>query len=232
MNKEDKEVARREIYKYFLDLKFRISIYDKAKKEMDTYLASYFNVFNYINPNENKLSDIFADFLNPKGNHGQNDMFLKEFVNILGIDLDYDLSCCKVGRENSTSYIQNNKRRIDIVLNFKNEFEIGIENKPWDTDQENQLQDYHEHLSKKYDDNFCMVYISGDGSQPISIDDDLKDKLNEEKKLIVLTYEVEINNWLKSCYKECKSEKIRIFIKDFIEFIENNFENLYDDMGE
>lgn len=221
--------------RYYSDLQFRLSLYNKAKKEMDTYISSDFNVFDYIQPNENKLSDIFADLLNPDGKHGQKDTFLKEFIKMLGIvDFEYEFIKCKITREDSTVYIKNSKRRIDITLNFENRYEIGIENKPWDFEQENQLQDYNEHLSRKYNDNYCIAFLSGYGATPDSIDDELRKKLISEGKFRMLTYRNELICWLHECYKECKSEKIRIFLNDLKSYIENNFENLYveDDGGE
>ncbi|NOH17266.1 PD-(D/E)XK nuclease family protein [Clostridium cochlearium] len=232
MNKEEKQTETYKIAKYFSELQFRINIYNKAKKETDVYLASDFNVFDYINPNENKLSDIIANLLDPNGTHGQKDTFLKEFLKIIDKKIDYDLMDCRIVREDPTTYIQNNQRIIDITINFENKFEIGIENKTWDKEQENQLQDYQKHLRKKYGENFCIIYISGDGSEPESLSLKLKKQLLKENKLIILKYKSHIKNWLDECYKECKSEKIRIFINDFINYVEQNFEDLYEDLEE
>ena len=220
----------KEFRRYFSDIQFRMGIYDKAKKEMDIHLASEFNVFEYINPNENGLSDIFADLLDPKGKHGQKDMFLKSFLNIIKQKPQISSMNCKTIREDTTNYIRNNLRRIDITLNFEDGFMIGIENKPWDTEQDNQLKDYQEHLRKKHGENWCLVYVSGDGSEPVSIRKKLKEQLVETGQLIVLSYEDDIIKWLTECYKECKAERVRIFIQDFIKYIEENFENVSDCM--
>ena len=216
------------ITRYFSELQFRMNIYDDAKKDMDVYLASSFSVFQYIKTDENKLSEIIADLLNPQGKHGQKDAFLQEFVKLLPNDFLYDLNTCRVARETATAYIANNQRRMDITLKFADKFEIAIENKPWDSEQENQLQDYQEHLTRKYGEKFCLVYISGDGSPPVSIEPELKEQMEAEGRLMVLTYADEMLTWLEHCYKECKAEKIRHFIKDFIHYIEGEFENSYD----
>ncbi len=217
------------ITRYFSELQFRMNIYDNAKKDMDVYLASSFNVFDYIKTDENKLSDIMADLLNPEGKHGQKDAFLQEFIKLLTDDFSYDLNTCRVARETSTAYIANNQRRMDITLKFADKFEIAIENKPWDSEQENQLQDYQEHLTRKYGEKFCLVYITGDGSPPVSIEPELKEQMLDEGRLVVLTYADEMLTWLEHCYKECKAEKIRNFIKDFMQYIESEFQNSYDD---
>lgn len=220
------------IIRYFSDLQFRMNIYEETKKDMDVYLASSFNVFEYIKPNENGLSDIMADLLNPQGKHGQKAAFLQAFINLLTDDFPYDLSTCKVARETSTAYISNNQRRMDITLRFAGRYAIVIENKPWDSEQENQLQDYQEHLTRKYGEKFCLVYITGDGSQPVSIMPTLKEKMKAEGKLVVLNYAEDLIKWLEICFKECQAEKVRHFIKDFMQYIENHFENSYDEENE
>jgi len=225
----DQKQFKKDLDKYFFDVQFLMKIYDKTKKETDLTLASNFNVFNYINPNENGLSNIFADLLNPNGNHGQREAFLKEFLNIIKQNKKVALMNCKIVREDVTHCISNNLRRIDITLYFENGFVVGIENKPWSTEQDNQLQDYQEHLNKKYGVNWCLVYVSGDGSEPISIKENLKEQYIETGKLVVLNYEEDVAQWLNNCYKECKAEKVRVFIKDFIAYIEENFENVSED---
>lgn len=112
----DLKQFKRELDRYFFEVQFLMKIYNKGKKETDLSLASDFNVFNYINPNENRLSDIFADLLDPNGNHGQRDVFLKEFLNITNQNKKVALMNCKIVREDITNYISNNLRRIDITL--------------------------------------------------------------------------------------------------------------------
>lgn len=229
MAPKDSGFSKQAIARYYNDLHFRMNIYNKAKKDMDVHLASEFNVFDYINPDENKLSDIMADLLNPQGKHGQTTTFLEAFVALLKMDdFPYELATCKIAREISTAYIVNNQRRIDITLNFANAFKIAIENKPWDSEQENQLKDYQKHLERKFGRNYCIVYISGDGSPPESLEKTLKEELKREGRLVVLNYQDDMKCWLQTCYKECKAEKIRAFIKDFIQYIDSNFENLYE----
>lgn len=218
------------IIKYFSELQFRMDIYNKAERDMDVYLARRFNVFNYIKPKENDLSDILADFLNPQGRHGQKEVFLQAFINMLDIECCYDLVHCRVTREKSTSYIENHQRRMDITLNFDNKFAIVIENKPWADEQVGQLQDYQEHLTKKFGNHFCLVYLTGDGSPPESLDTELKKAMQADRRLVVQTYARHTLSWLETCYKECKAEKIRNFLQDFMEYIGNNFKDLYEDM--
>ncbi len=216
-------IQKTKVDNFFSMLSFRLKNFMTAKKKLDLYLAIDFNVFNFIKPDENRLSDILSNLLDPSGSHGQNDMFLKEFLKVIELDsFPNNLINCKVIREVSTSYIKKSQRRIDIILDF-GDSGIGIENKPWAIEQEDQIKDYCEHLKRKYKDKFFLIYLSGDGSEPSSIEDVEKKDLQKQNKLKVLSYSENFRKWLESCYKECNSEKIRWFIKDFIEYIDNNF---------
>ena len=64
---------------------------------------------------------------------------------------------------------------------------MGIENKPWAIEQTDQIKDYVEHMRAKYGD-FAIVYLSGDGSEPQSIDEQERVKLTRANRLIVFSY--------------------------------------------
>jgi len=209
------------IERYFYDLSFRLINFNAAKKKMDVYLSSDFNVFKLINPDENKLSDIISDLLDSSGNHGQGDLFLREFLSVANITKKHN-SDYKVLREDTTTYITHANRRIDITIDI-GEWGIGIENKPWAFEQKDQVKDYQEHLDKKYSGDFILVYMTGDGSDPDSIDEELKNLLLDQKKLIIFPYPGQLIDWLRRCQKECESDKYRWFLKDFIEYIDTNF---------
>ncbi len=92
-------VSHIELKRFFTDIKARIGqeeakatpnlselksffseIRDKVEPQqrlLDQKMATGFNVFDFIDPDENKLSDILAWLLDPKGSHGQNDLFLQ-----------------------------------------------------------------------------------------------------------------------------------------------------------
>ena len=96
-------------------------------------LAPLFNVFDFILPDENRLSDIIAFLLDPKERggqgdafHGQRDTFLKLFLKMVGLENRFDYSKpINVHREEPTDEC----RRIDIVLDQQDFFGLGIENK-------------------------------------------------------------------------------------------------------
>jgi len=222
MTLEKKQIIRKKIIeRYFLDLNFRIENFNSTRKRMDVYLSSDFNVFELINPDENKLSDIISDLLDSSGTHAQGDLFLREFLTVANIKKT-NTSNYKVVREDATTYICHSNRRIDITIDMAT-CGIGIENKPWALDQEDQVRDYQEHLNRKYNGNFVLVYMSGDGSDPTSIEEEFKKHLLNQKKLIIFKYPDELIKWLRRCKKECESEKYRWFLRDFIQYVETHF---------
>jgi hypothetical protein len=131
------------IEKILSKLKSKIDAHKEFKKEYNKQLAFDFSLFNFFNVGENKVSQILAYFLDEKQNHGQGDLFLKEFVNqFYGKEIDTTNSiniCEKVITQN---------RRIDIYLEI-GELIIAIENKIWADDQHNQLKDYATYLEQK-----------------------------------------------------------------------------------
>lgn len=229
MEDEAKVSLEEELARFFSDLNFRLELFESAKHKLDVYLASEFNVFSYISPDESRLSDIIAELLNPKGRHGQGEVFLREFFGILDKSLDCSGSC-RVVREQVTDSIPQSQRRIDILLEIDG-FGVGIENKPWAGEQAEQLSDYQKYLKNKYKDNYLLVYLSGSGDEPQSISADERRRLKGEGKLKVLSYPGGFRNWLIACYKECKAEKIRWFLSDFIDFVERNFAIEYKEEG-
>jgi hypothetical protein len=152
-------ILESQVAHFFADLQFRLEIAHTSKRHLDRYLASDFDVFRYILPDENRLSDILADLLKPNGLHGQGDLFLREFLKVVGTKPEQFLprNVRHVMREDMTHHIMASHRRIDITIDF-GVAGIGIENKPWAGEQPDQLRDYAAHLAKKYRDNFVLIY--------------------------------------------------------------------------
>ena len=185
-------------------------------------LSPHFNCFNYIKPNENKLSAIIADLLDPKGSHGQGELFFSLFLEIFDVNFnshfDVPLNRWIVRLEESTTEIENSSRRIDIIISCGTHC-IGIENKPWAIDQNMQINDYAEHLNS-YDKKWCLLYLSGSNSLPglRSITEDKRNELISEGFLKCCSYKNQIIPWLVNCEAKCRSENVRHFMKDFINY--------------
>lgn len=218
----------RRLTNFFQPLIFRYRVAKEIKKQTDKYLASDFNLIELIKPDENRISDLVALLLNPKGEHGQGKTFLKEFIEYLKGFLEktenlkalgqIDISQVSVEKEFATY----EGRRIDIFVKFPG-FVIGIENKPWAGERDRQLADYNEFLQNFGNENYILIYLDGWGREATSMDEQTKEKLKQEGKFLEVSYNNFLKPWLIKCYKECEAEKVRWFLKDFVNWIEDNF---------
>ena len=210
---------------------------EKKKSFQENYkyfaprIAPKFNSFNYLRPNENGLSEIIADLLNPKGLHEQGTVFLYEFLNLIErTDIfnyfqDYDF---KIICESVTDLMEASLRRIDIELAFGQRFGIAIENKPHACEQENQLSHYADQMKRKYGNtDWLLIFLLGYEGKPTSIDKNKLKDLSQNNNFLQIDYSV-IIEWLNVCKEKCKSDKIRYFINDFIEHCKLRFLGIAD----
>jgi hypothetical protein len=178
-------------------------------------------VLSYIRPDENRLSDIISDLLDPTGTHGQGSVFLHGFLEMIAVPSESIRPPYRVSREDRTLF----ERRIDITL-VVGDFGIGIENKPWADEGENQLKDYMIHLRGKYGERCLLVYLSGDGSAPVSLDpNDLTEPV-AARRFKALSYSAHLHQWLKRCLRNCQAEKVRWFLHDLMNYVESEFEHV------
>ncbi|QEM10190.1 PD-(D/E)XK nuclease family protein [Mucilaginibacter rubeus] len=211
-----------QVESYYNDICYQFDLLKKYSSQSQLYLSSEFNVFDYINPNENRLSDIVAELLNPKGKHGQGDVFLLKFLELLDLPNREKLraSIPLIYREASTSLIKHTQKRIDILLDWR-EFGMVIENKPWATDQIEQISDYRNYMRARYGNNFLIVYLSKSNTTPneLSISAGDLDILKMQGQYINVLFAYGFLNWLISCRNICQSDKYRWFLRDFIDYI-------------
>lgn len=208
---------------------------DKVDDEMALRLGSRFNVFDVIRPNENRISDILRDLLDPHGMHGQGDRFLRAFLTLCTIEAAWcsPRASVRVEREHRTTTLDS-ARRIDLVLHFAGteaRGAIAIENKPHAGEQVRQLEDYAEHLSREYDDRFWVIYLSGDGRGPTTLGEwDMR--LRRDGRSCTIAYgnrgarqgRSTLQEWVKACAHLADADKIRWFLLDFEQWIGRTFD--------
>ncbi len=188
--------------------------YREGKRDKDRFLSTDFNVFERIEPDENTLSDIIADLLEPTGSHGQKRIFLDAFLRqITRITHDNLLEQpCKVHPE--ASYQNGNDiGRIDILVEFNSGFRIGIENKWGAGEGDDQLLRYRNYLNGVSNGKFCLIYLTPDGREPDSISP------GDKNRLLLMSYRSDILEWLRKCVQLCESDKFRWFLRDFMDYI-------------
>ncbi len=212
--------------RFFRKARFEYELYKKVKKEIDKYLSTDFNFLDIIRPSEDKISDLIKILLEPNGIHGQGsiflDLFLNQLKNLWEGNIADSYEKVSIIREKTTDLLEKEKkdRRIDILIEIE-KFVIGIENKPRADEQNEQLDDYFKYLQKRSNSkkDFLLIFLPGTKREPMSISDNNKNSRN----FINVTYKELLIPWLEECYKNCESQKVRFFIKDFIDWINKNF---------
>ena len=213
---------KQETRRFFEGANQGLAIWRQATANLDLHLARRFTFFHFINLDENRMSDVFAYLLNPDENHGQGDLFLREFLSDVPLEWlpESDWSRVRIGREVITSRIENWNRRIDIEIAFRiadSWAAIAVENKPWAEDQDQQLSDYARHLESMYDGHFKLIYLTPNGEDPpeYSIKREKREKLGNKLANASIRKWASDNGWLKRAESEVKAERVRWFVSDF-----------------
>lgn len=143
--------------------------------------------------NEVKIHSRFlADLLNPKGSHGQKDVFLKKFVERFGIET-FDTIKTKVDVEFFIGQVTEcTGGRMDILIRCEEKV-VMIENKIYAIEQPNQLT-----RDRNYRPNGKLFYLTLNGKES-------EDKNIDKNDYECISYENDILNWLEECRKESVS---------------------------
>ncbi len=218
--RQTKVIEQPELQQFFEDISYRLELAQTTQRRIDQKLATRFNIFNLIEPDENKLSDILAGLLDPNGDHGQGDLFLRLLFEKLELRLTHT-KVAMVQREAPTTHnVLKNHRRIDVLVEAG--ALIAIENKVDSLEQPDQIKDYLEHLiqcARNQAVPYALIYLTPNGRQPTSLQ---KETVEKHRELHCWSYQNELYDWLEQCRRACEAEKIRYFIADFLSYIETS----------
>lgn len=184
--------------------------------------GDFFNIFSILKMETDEVkthSAFLAELLNPRGTHGQGNIFINEFVkSILHIN-DLDTENAEVNVEYSIGPVSKDYKqggRIDILIRFrKPDFLILIENKIDAGDQPYQLFRYNSFAtnSKK---PYKLLYLTKDGHKPSDLSIGTEDG---KQYWDSLSYSRNIKKWLSDCVVLIKSSAVSEMIKQYIGLI-------------
>lgn len=213
--------GQKDLQQFFSAISVPIARAEENQRKLDREEATHFNVFDLIKPDENRLSDILADLLNPKGSHGQSDLFLCLLLEKLGfVSAVKGTQAAKVHREASTYAIHNQRRRMDVLVECG--VLLAIENKKDSPEQEKQVKDYLEHLaccSSASQQPHMLIYLTPDRHLPASLNAAEIRAAQTEGRLRCWSHQRELRDWLENCRHQCQAQKIQYFLGDFIIYI-------------
>jgi len=185
-------------YKNLLD---QVNAINTRYKKIDELTGENFNVFRILKLESSEVrmhSAFIAELLNPKGSHGQKEIFLELFIKSFCFKNNpIDTFSCKVKVEEDIGRINIDRTqggRIDIIVTDKHNHQIVIENKIYAGDQEHQLTRYFNYSTKA-----DIIYLTLDGKLPS--DYSSGDMINGEHYKCS-SYKHDILNWLELCRKE------------------------------
>lgn len=218
------------IQKLLTKVKHITDIDDKVQEERRKR-GELFNVFNVIGLRSEEVrlhSAFLAELLNPKGSHGLQDAFLKEFIDVAGIsDLNFETSNSTV----STEYYIGKKEettggRIDILIQSEDKA-IIIENKIYAPDQENQLIRYSNYGKEYAKGGYRLLYLTLDCKNADNFSTGGNINIYEP-----LSYERHILDWLNRCVEKSACQPLlRETIRQYIELIKQLTNNTMDDIS-
>lgn len=179
-----------------------VSLINQKYEQIAKITGENFNVFQILGLQSDEVrlhSSFLAELLNPKGSHGQGDLYLYLFIKQLKLikEDNFDTLSAQAFVEYHTIKITEdgeNGGRIDILIKDNNGRHIIIENKIYAGDQPKQLSRYN-----KFDPSAILLYLNLNGTDPST---ESVGNLAKGEHYHIISYKTEILEWLILCMKE------------------------------
>ncbi|WP_033725474.1 PD-(D/E)XK nuclease family protein [Pseudomonas putida] len=185
----------------------------KAKRRYQAQLAPDFRLMMFLQRDENALSSYLGELLDPNGSHGQGDLYLTKFLALLP-DTGFALSEDFVAAH--TEFRLPSHRRMDIYLRFRNGG-LAIENKPWATDQKNQLFDYARYLESQHTKaQWLLIYLSNGEVSEYTLPKQSSAALTDQ--VVGLDF-FQLARWLEDCAQNTRAHAVRLFVEAIAQFV-------------
>ncbi|MEQ9285403.1 MAG: PD-(D/E)XK nuclease family protein [Cyclobacteriaceae bacterium] len=171
------------------------------QRKIEELRGEKFNVFSILRmeSKENATHSAFlGELLNPKGSHLQGDIFLRHFMNVIGLN-EFDTSRAKLKLEKWIGKRDDEMKtggRVDIFISSNKQI-VSIENKINARDQNAQIERYcnYNELEKEHH----VYYLTLDGKVASQVG---ASNLKVGTAYHLLSYKEDIIHWLDLCLKE------------------------------
>lgn len=200
----------------------QLPLLDAKRAGAELYGAPRLSPYELFRPNENALSRVIGDLLDPRGTHGQGSLFLNALLDALGlpsVSLRHRNNV-RVRYEVLTSRLPTGKerRRIDLVVETPTVL-LGIENKPWVKQSQDQLRDYSHQLeldARAKGLRPVLVFLSGqeEESAPGKV---------RRMRYHTADQEPSLHRVLSSTIESVRAARARAHVEDFVRYIETKF---------
>lgn len=209
-----------------------IVVKEKIQQEEKRKRGENFNIFSLLglSTSEVRLHSAFlGELLNPDGDHGLGDEFLKAFVDTINKQVNpeftIDTKTCKVYVEHPIGEIPEDYSeggRIDLLIRDDKDYDIIIENKIYADDQEKQLLRY-QNFAQKSSQKYVLLYLTLYG-------DKAKEKSTyNQVEYHCIGYKENVLPWLQRCIEIAA---LHPNIREIIAQYKSNLKNILDIMSE
>jgi hypothetical protein len=196
----------------------------EMEQRLDREAGRHFNAFDLFDPNENMTSRILPFLLDPKGAHGQNDVFLRPFI-------ERFVPAWQCTFDYPRAHIESTTEPIDVIICDGSHW-LGIENKIFDAPEQNRqayryLNSLRAAPSQK---DYRLVYLSprGAGPGPYSLPDDGR-RVHGAHLVCGAWAQAEgdcapmasVSAWLLDCQNQCRAENVTWFIRQFTAYVDS-----------
>lgn len=153
-----------------------------------------YNVFQVckVDHYENMHSAILAEWLNPKGSHGQGDLFLRLFFESCSTSFPEDF---QTGKAVVQTEFSTGQGRLDILIDDQSGKAVIVENKIYAGDQDAQLRRYASFAGQRYPEGYVLMYLTLNGTEP-------SEQSSKGVKYSTLSYQTTIRGWIDRCIRE------------------------------
>ncbi|WP_374438359.1 PDDEXK-like family protein [Pseudomonas panipatensis] len=186
----------------------------QAKQRYQAQLAPEFRLMEFLHRDEMALSHYLSLLLNPKGQHGQGGLYLSRFIQLLPESLYRPYITEDIAAY--TEFNLPNGRRLDIYLK-SGSGGLAIENKPWASDQANQLRDYAEYLDGQFPGGqWLLIYLCNGEVSEYSLPKDTPAQLRQ--RIVALDF-YHLASWLEECALHTRALSVRVFVDALAQFV-------------
>lgn len=228
LQKEDFEKLFMAISKGYMAAKAQAD----RQRAMGKHDYNIFTLFHYFSDEVNLHSNFIASLLDPNGDHYKNDLFLKLFLEMCGID-DFSI-------DTSRATVFKEFKHIDIYISDGKKH-IILENKVYAKDQPTQIARYIKTIKKEgaEDEDIYVLYLHPDrelpkenslGGYKLNQDNTKLEKDGSSINFKVISYGKEILEWIDKCKNEVSNlTDLNVFLsqyKDVIEMIYDRYKRI------
>lgn len=187
---------------------------DKEKRQHELQSREHapdFNIFSVLEPKtkESFHSTFLGDLLDPRGRHGQRELFLQGFLRRCGYEEDVGPWADEITiRREATIF----RGRCDLLIEAPRRLCIIIENKIDAPEGKNQLQLYFEYIQKpiSVSERRMLVYLTPQGRASESLD---------SNNYVRLSYQEDVRKWLAEASRNVKPRNVRSVIEQYMQHI-------------